>query len=129
MKNWLGHVLKPGDVVHRGMRQGDGTGNDLGVVIKVNEEKNTARVAWLFQSGTVYKRNPNGSYDWSTGKRGIVEYDRLDVVNGERIRVPEPKVSTGTSEGLIKIEPLSVDLTASQQRYLNTKIQEILEKS
>ncbi|AOZ63721.1 hypothetical protein SEA_WEASELS2_136 [Rhodococcus phage Weasels2] len=46
MINWLGQEIKVGDIVYRGARDGDSSSFKLGTVIKVNPEKETARVEW-----------------------------------------------------------------------------------
>lgn len=116
MKNWLGQPINVGDVVHRGARSGNSTGYDLGVVMSLNEDKDTAKIAWLFK--------PSGKWVGEGAHRELMkfigEHQKYNYVpDGESFFSTHPKIGTGGVEGLIVIDPLTTDLTATQQRYLN----------
>ena len=119
MKNWLGQPINVGDVVHRGARSGNTTGYDLGVVMELNEEKGTARVAWLFK--------PGGEWVGEGSNRQLLRFITeqkkfVHVPDGDSYFEPSPKMGTGGLEGLIVIDPLTTTLSAPQQRYLNEYI-------
>lgn len=116
MKNWLGQPINVGDVVHRGARSGNSTGYDFGVVLALNEDKDTAKVAWLFK--------PSGKWIEEGDSRELIrfigEHTKWNYVpDGESYTTVQPKIGTGSVEGMIVIDPLTTDLSATQQRYLN----------
>ncbi|QQM15156.1 hypothetical protein SEA_TINALIN_68 [Gordonia phage TinaLin] len=48
MRTWTGQFLMEGHVVGRGAREGNGSSFRVGVVERLNADKRTARVHWLF---------------------------------------------------------------------------------
>jgi hypothetical protein len=71
VRNWLGQNIEVGSVVGRGARQGNTSDFKLGVVTKLDEPNEKARVQWRYESSRMWHNEPTGKYytdGWSKGK-------------------------------------------------------------
>ncbi len=60
--NWLGQRLDIGTAVYRGAREGNSSSFKVGVIRKINYERQTARVEWLAAPARRWKAKPDGGY-------------------------------------------------------------------
>lgn len=86
VKNWLGQEIVPGVVVYRGARDGNYSSYKIGVVESVDPAKSTARVAWKFEPGRVW-RKVNGQNEYlrnvpaQMDSKGSPSIDSLIVID------------------------------------------------
>jgi hypothetical protein len=69
MYNWLGQKIEIGTVVGRGARNGNSSTFKVGVVTGLNEDKQTARVAWKFTPRSLYRLVDTGKTYYNGDKR------------------------------------------------------------
>lgn len=92
MRNWLGQEIEVGSVVYRGARDGNTSTYKVGTVIKVNEDKRTARVKWHMEPNPRW-RVDEGQPEYTPiryyGHEGTSSIDTMVLIDIDLSHYPE----------------------------------------